>query len=343
MRNFASDNNSGAHEDIVKAISDANVEHALAYGDDPLTLEVKELFREQFGEKCDTHFVLTGTGANVLGLKAMTQSWHSIFATDIAHINGDECGAPEKITGSKIVTVKHRNGKLHPEQLKPLMHGVGVQHHAQPGAVSITQPTELGTLYTVEEIREIADFCHNNNMYLHMDGARISNAAAAMNMSFREFTVDAGVDALSFGGTKNGMIYGEALIFFNEEMGKPLPYMRKQNMQLASKMRYISAQFKAFFSNDLWKKNAEHANRAAAMLAEGIKEIPELSITEKVEVNGLFVKIPYNWIEELQQEYFFYIWDEEESIVRWMTSFDTRDEDIERFISLLKEKSSGKC
>ncbi len=340
MRNFASDNNSGAHPAIIEAISSANCGHVQAYGDDSLTIETKKLFQQHFGEGCDTHFVLTGTGANVLALKAMTHSWNSILATDIAHINGDECGAPEKITGCKIVTVEHRNGKLHPDQLKPHMHVIGEQHHSQPGAVSITQPTELGTLYTVDEIKEIADFCRHYNMPLHMDGARISNAAVAMDMDFREFTVDAGVDALSFGGTKNGMIYGEALLFFNNDFGKGLPYMRKQNMQLASKMRFISAQFKAFLSNNLWKDNAIHANKAAAMLAENIAHIPELELIEKAEANGLFVKIPSHWIEPLQDEYFFYIWDREESVVRWMTSFDTREEDIERFTGLLKKNSS---
>jgi threonine aldolase len=277
-----------------------------------------------------------GTAANVLGLKAMTNSHHSIICPESAHINVDECGAPEKFTGCKLLPVETKDGKLSIENIQKHMHGFGFEHHAQPKVISITQSTELGTIYSIDEIKTLAAYAHKHNMFLHMDGARISNAAVSLNASFYEFTADAGVDVLSFGGTKNGMMYGEAIVFFNKELAENFKYIRKQGMQLASKMRYIAAQFNTFLSNDLWKKNAAHANKMARLLYSEVKDIPGIEITQKVESNGVFAIIPSEIIPILQKEYFFYIWDENKSEVRWMTSFDTSENDILQFSSRLK-------
>lgn len=341
MKGFASDNNSGVHQEIMKAMVEVNGEHEIAYGDDPVTKKAISKFKEIFGNDIEVFFVFTGTAANVLGLKAVTESFHSIISTDTAHINVDECGAPEKFTGCKLIPVQTNNGKITVEGIKPHMHGFNFEHHSQPGIISITQATELGTLYQKDEIKELADYAHQYELYLHMDGARLANAAVALDSNFKEFTKDAGVDILSFGGTKNGMMYGEAIVFFKPELAKVFKYYRKQGMQLASKMRYISAQFLAYLKNDLWKVNASHSNKMAQILAEKVKGIPQIKITQKVEANGVFAIIPRNIIEELQKHYFFYVWDEQTSEVRWMTSFDTTMEDIEGFVKLLKELLSN--
>jgi threonine aldolase len=245
-------------------------------------------------------------------------------------------GPPEKFTGCKLLPVETKDGKLSIENIQKHMHGFGFEHHAQPKVISITQSTELGTIYSIDEIKTLAAYAHKHNMFLHMDGARISNAAVSLNASFYEFTADAGVDVLSFGGTKNGMMYGEAIVFFNKELAENFKYIRKQGMQLASKMRYIAAQFNTFLSNDLWKKNAAHANKMARLLYSEVKDIPGIEITQKVESNGVFAIIPSEIIPILQKEYFFYIWDENKSEVRWMTSFDTSENDILQFSSRLK-------
>jgi threonine aldolase len=248
----------------------------------------------------------------------------------------DECGAPEKFTGCKLLTVSTTDGKITVDMVKSQMHGIGFEHHVQPRVISITQSTELGTVYTVDEIREITEYAHNNKMVVHMDGARISNAAAALGVDFYEMTGGAGVDLLSFGGTKNGMMYGEAIVFFDRKMADQFKYRRKQGMQLASKMRYISAQFDALLEDELWKNNALHANRMAKKLYEAVKDIPGLDVTQKVESNAVFATIPAEIISTLQEQYFFYVWDEDCSEVRWMCSFDTTEEDIDGFASLLR-------
>lgn len=335
-RGFASDNNAGVHPDILVAMSKVNGGHEIAYGDDQYTIAVTEKMKKIFGQETGIYFVFIGTAANVLGLSALTQSYHAVICPDTAHIHVDECGAPEKFSGCKLLTVATPDGKLTIELIKQHMHGFGFEHHAQPKIISITQATELGTLYSIEEIKAIADFAHQNDMYLHMDGARISNAAVALNEGFYEMTGGAGVDVLSFGGTKNGMMYGEAVVFFNKELSHDFKYRRKQGMQLASKMRYIAAQFGAFLENDLWKKNAEHANAMALKLYTAVKDIPGVTITRPVEANAVFAVIPKEVIPKLQEAFFFYVWDEYTSEVRWMCSFDTTEEDIEKFASLLK-------
>ena len=335
-RGFASDNNAGVHPRILEAINSANEGHVIAYGDDPYTARAISRLKSVFGEETGIFLVFIGTAANVLGLDSATSSHHAVICPDTAHIHVDECGAPEKFTGCKLLTVSTGDGKLTVDLVKQHMHGIGFEHHVQPRVISITQATELGTLYTVEEIRTLADYAHQNNMLLHMDGARISNAAVALDMGFFEMTGGAGVDILSFGGTKNGMMYGEAVVFFDPKLAENFKYRRKQGMQLASKMRYIGAQFEAYLEEDLWKKNALHANTMAKKLHEAVRNIPGVQITRRVEANAVFAIIPPEVIPVLQEEFFFYVWDEDTSEVRWMCSFDTTEEDIESFASLLE-------
>lgn len=336
-KSFASDNNAPVHPAVFQAMLEANRGDVIAYGDDRYTHEAHKKFREAFGTDVRVFFVFNGTGANVSALSQLARPYHAVICADTAHIQNDECGAPEKFTGCKVHVLPTTNGKIIAEQIKPLMHSVGFQHHAQPKVISITQATEMGTIYTREEIMDIARFAHSNELYLHMDGARIANAAAALGIGFREMVTDTGVDVLSFGGTKNGIMMGEAVVFLNSRLAHEFEYVRKQSMQLASKMRYISAQFTALFTNDLWLQNATHANQMAQLLAEKVREIPQVQITQPVEINGVFAIIPKEAIEKLQQKYFFYVWNETRSEVRWMTSFSTTREDVEKFVEALKE------
>jgi len=338
-RGFASDNNSGVHPEIIKAIMAANEGHTIAYGDDPYSDKAKKKLYEHFGNEIDIYFVFIGTAANVLGLNAATHSWSAVICAETAHINVDECGAPEKFNGFKLLSVETPDGKLTVDLIQKHMHGFGFEHHSQPKVISITQATELGTVYTKDEVKTLADYAHQNNMYLHMDGARIANAAVSLNLPFKEFTKVAGVDILSFGGTKNGMMYGEAIVFFNKKLGEDFKYIRKQGMQLASKMRFISAQFERYLSDNLWYENAKHSNEMAQLLAEKLKDVSQIQITQKVEANGVFAIVPSREIiEELMNEYFFYDWDESSNEVRWMCSFDTQEEDINNFVELIKQK-----
>ncbi len=336
-RGFASDNNAGVHPGILKAMAEVNDGHTIAYGDDPYTRKAIEMIRRTFGSEAEVFFVFIGTAANVLGLDALTQPFNAVICPETAHIHTDECGAPEKFTGCKLLTVPSPDGKLTVDGIKKHIHGIGFEHHVQPAVISLTQSTELGTVYTIEETRAICDFAHANNMLVHMDGARISNAAASLGCDLRELTVDAAVDVLSFGGTKNGMMYGEAVVFFNPALATDFKYRRKQGMQLSSKMRFISAQFIAYLENDLWRKNATHANRMARLLETSVTGIPGVTITQKVQANGVFALVPPDIIPRLQKEYFFYVWDEDRSEVRWMTSYDTTEEDILKFSALLKK------
>lgn len=335
-RGFASDNNSGIHPEILSAISEANQGHAVGYGGDPLTELAVNRFKQEFGEQTDVYFVFNGTGANVLSLSTLTRSFHSVICADTAHIQTDECGAPEKFTGSKLLPVKTNKGKITPEEISKYLHGFDFEHHSQPGIISISQVTEMGTVYSLDEIEAITTLAHQYGLFVHMDGARIANAAVSLNLPFRAFTVDAGIDVLSFGGTKNGMMMGEAVLFFNPELSKQTKYIRKQSMQLFSKMRFVSAQFLAYFNNELWKQNATHANRMAKLLEKYVRQIPAIQLTQEVEANGIFAIVPREIIPQLQEKYFFYIWDEHNSEVRWMTSFDTSEEDIENFAALIK-------
>ncbi len=336
-RSFASDNNAGVHPEILEAIARANQGHVVAYGDDPYTRSAVKKFEEHFGPEIDVFFTFNGTGANVLGLQALNRSYHAVLCSDYAHIYTDECAAPEKHTGCKLIPLPHQNGKISVDSVRHAYHGIGDQHHVQARVISITQSTEMGTVYQPEEIQALARFAHERSMFLHMDGARIANAAAGLGQSLRQATRDLGVDVLSFGGTKNGIMGGEAVVFFNREFSRDFLYLRKQGMQLASKMRFIAVQFEALLSNDLWRRSAEHANRMARLLEKEIARIPGVTIVWKVEANGVFVQIPNHAIARIQERYFFYTWIEEESIVRWMCSFDTTEEDIKDFAKFVAE------
>ena len=337
QRGFASDNNSGIHPQILKAIEEANRGHVKGYGDDPWTNEAITLFKREFGDDIEVFLVLTGTGANILGIQSAVQSFNTVFCAETAHIQCDECGAPEKFTGSKLIPIPTSNGKITPDQIKKHLHGFDFEHHSQPKLISITQVTELGTLYSVDEIRALADLAHSHGMYLHMDGARISNAAVSLGLPFKAFTKDAGVDILSFGGTKNGMMLGEALLFLNPALALFSKYYRKQAAQLFSKMRFVGAQFIPYLQDEVWKINATHSNRMAKILEAEVLKIKEIKITQLVQGNGVFAIVPAKVIPQLQKEYFFYMWDEARSEVRWMTSFDTKEEDIQNFAKLLRK------
>lgn len=335
-KSFASDNNAGVHPAVMDAILSCNTGHTIAYGDDPFTETALIKFREYFDSEIDLYFVYGGTAANVLGLETILHPHEAVFCAATAHIYVDECGAPEKFTGSKLIPLPSEDGKISIEQITPYLHSKGFPHHVQPRVISITQPTEYGTLYTIEEIQTITYFAHQNDMLVHMDGARISNAAVALDQDFKTFTMDAGIDVLSFGGTKNGLMFGEAVIFFDPQLSANFKYIRKQGMQLHSKMRYIAAQFSAFLSDDLWRKNALQANRMAGYLKEQLQSIPEIELTQPVQTNAIFARVPEALIKPLQNEYFFYVWQEEKNEVRWMTSFDTTQEDINQFVQAIR-------
>ena len=331
VRSFASDNNAGIHPKILQAIAAANRGHVVGYGNDRYTEAAVRKFKQHFGADIEVFIVFNGTAANCLSLKSLTESYQAVICAEAAHIYTDECGAPEKFTGCKLIPIATADGKLTVESVSHAYHGIGDQHHVQPRVISITQATEMGTVYTPREVRDLARFAHDRNMFLHMDGARIANAAVSLGLDLREATRDLGVDILSFGGTKNGAMGAEAVVFFNKRFNRDFLYLRKQGMQLASKMRFISAQFEALLSNNLWRKNAEHANRMACLLRDEISKIPNVKIVYKVEANGVFAQIPSAAIAELQKRYFFYVWDEDRSLVRWMCSFDTTEQDVRQF------------
>ena len=336
-RSFASDNNAGVHPEILEAIARSNQGHVVAYGDDAYTHSAVQKFEEHFGPDVAVFFTFNGTGANVLSLQSLTRPFHSVLCSAYAHIYTDECGAPEKHTGCKLLPLPQADGKITLDAVRHAYHGIGDEHHSQPRVISITQSTEMGTVYKPEEIQALAGFAHEHDMFLHVDGARIANAAASLGQSLRQATRDLGVDVLSFGGTKNGILGGEAVVFFKPEMSRDFLFLRKQSMQLASKMRFIAVQFEALLTNDLWRRSAEHANRMARLLEQEISRIPGVKVVWKVEANGVFAQIPRHSIAKIKQQYFFYTWMEEESIVRWMCSFDTTEEDIRKFAQVVAE------
>jgi threonine aldolase len=335
-RGFASDNNAGVHPEIMKAIEQANQGHVVAYGSDIYTERAVQKFKETFGDDIDVYFVFIGTAANVLSIDSVTKPYNSIITAHTAHLHEDECGAPERFTGCKVLTIETGDGKLRINDIAKEVYAIGFEHHSQPKVISITQTTEVGTVYEVKEIQELADYAHRNNMLLHIDGARISNAAVYLNKKFREFTRDAGADIVSFGGTKNGMMYGEAIVFFNKKYSEDFKYRRKQGMQLASKMRFISVQFEKYLTDNLCLELAAHSNKMARILEREIKNIPGIIITQPVQSNMIFAVIPREITEALQQEYFFYVRNEIKNEVRWMCSWDTTEEDIMGFVKVLK-------
>ena len=337
LRGFASDNNAGVDPEILNAILSINEGHVVAYGDDPHTTEAKSTLRDIFGGNAEPFFVMTGTAANVLGLSSVLKPYQAVICAETAHINVDECGALERFSGSKLITVDTPDGKLTPELIIPHVKGVGFEHHVQPRVVSVSQPTEMGTVYSPGEIFALSDFAKRHNMLLHIDGARLANAAVSLGLGFKEFTTEAGADLVSFGGTKNGLLFGESVIFLNKNTGIDFKYIRKQGLHLASKMRYIAIQFETYIKNNIWHKNASHANKMAVKLYESVKDLENITITQKVQANGIFAIIPGEIIQPLMDEYFFYVWDEDRNEVRWMTSFDTQPDDIIKFSAVIKK------
>lgn len=336
LHSFGSDNHSGVAPEILDAIIRANKDFVVAYGEDEITETATKLFRKQLGEDVYPFFVFNGTGANILTLKALTNSYNAILCPDSAHINMDECAAPEKMTGCKLIPIPTKDGKVSLEDVKKELKGFGFQHHAQVKVLSISQPTELGTLYTPKEIKGLADLMHQHNCYLHIDGSRISNASASLNLPVKAFTADLGVDALSFGGTKNGLLIGEAVVFFKKNLADNFLYIRKQAAQLFSKNRFIAAQFIAYLTDNLNIKLANHSNSMAKYMESELKAIPEIRISRPVETNVVFAYLSKDLCARLQEKHYFYIWDQETTEVRWMCSFNTRKEDIDIFISDIK-------
>jgi threonine aldolase len=345
FRGFASDNYSGVHPEVLTAIAAANDGHQVAYGEDVYTARLQEVFAQHFGEGVEAFPVFNGTGANVTGLQSMLPRWGAVVAASTAHINTDEGGAPERVAGIKILNVPTTDGKLTPELIDREAWGWGDEHRAQPLVVSITQTTELGTAYTAEEIRAIADHAHERGMRVHLDGARLANAAAALGQPLRAFTRDAGVDVLSFGGTKNGALGAEAIVVLNPEATEGLTYLRKLNMQLASKMRFVSAQLIALLEGDLWLRSASHANAMARRLRDALDaglaagELPGLGFTQETQSNGVFASLPLGVADRLRDRGFrFYDWDAARGEVRWMCSFDTTEGDIDAFVGGIREE-----
>ncbi|MDR6417130.1 threonine aldolase [Pseudarthrobacter sulfonivorans] len=338
VRGFASDNYSGVHPEVLAALAAANEGHQVSYGEDDYTARLQELLEEHFGAGIECFPVFNGTGANVLSLQSLLPRWGAVVCASTAHINMDENGAPERIGGIKLLHVPTPDGKLTPELIDREAWGFGDEHRAQPLAVSITQTTELGTCYTPDEVRAIAEHAHSKGMKLHMDGARLANAAAHLGVPLRAFTRDAGVDILSFGGTKNGLLYGEVVVALNPDAAQGLVFLRKMNMQLASKMRFLSAQFIALLEGDLWLRSAAHANAMAARLRTAVETIDGVEPTQKTESNGVFAILPAGVADRLRESFRFYDWDEAAREVRWMCSFDTSEEDIDAFVAAIRRE-----
>lgn len=335
MRSFGSDNNSGVHPQIMDAIIQANADHALAYGDDEWTAKAVSEMKKSFGASAEPFFVFNGTGANVTALRACCQPFHAIIAARTAHIAVDECGAPGFLSGAAVKEVDTPDGKLTPELILPFLHGFGFEHHSQPKVVYISQCTELGTVYTLQEIKTLSAFLHQYNMYLLMDGARIANACAALGVTLKEVSVDCGVDILSFGGTKNGCMMAESVVSFRPELAENIKYLRKQSCQLYSKMRYVAAQFSAYLKDGLLYKNAQHANAMAQILRKEI-ECLGFEFTQPTQANTLLFKMDPQLAEKMLDKHFFYIWDELTTEVRLVTSWDTTEEDVANFVKDLK-------
>ena len=337
-RGFASDNYAGVHPEVLAALADVNADHEPAYGEDQVTSQLTGLVRRNFGDHASVFPVFNGTGANVVALQSMARSWEAVVCAQSAHVNADEGGAPEKVAGLKLWTVPTPDGKLTPELLDVHAWGFGDVHRAQPALLTITQSTELGTLYGVEELRELVAHAKGLGMRVHLDGARISNAAAALGVPFRAFTTDIGVDMVSFGGTKNGTMGAEAVIVLDPSLADPVPYVRKSAMQLASKMRYISAQLVALLTDDLWRRSASHANAMAARLATAVSSIDGVRITQKVQANAVFAILPPEVTERLQERFRFYTWDPATGEVRWMCSWDTTADDVDEFAAAVAQE-----
>ncbi len=337
-RAFASDNYAGVHPEVLAALALANGGHQVAYGEDVYTEHLQELLRGRFGPRAQAFPVFNGTGANVVALLALTDRYGGVVCPESAHINKDECGAPERVGGLKLTTVATADGRLTPELVDREAWGFDDPHRAKPQVVSITQTTELGTCYTPEEVRALCEHAHSLNMSVHMDGARLSNAAATLGVPLAEFTTDAGVDVVTFGGTKNGMLFGECVVVLDPDRVRAMEYLRKMTMQLASKMRFVSVQFEALLAGDLWLRSAAHANAMATRLAEAVRGLDGLTVVRPVQANQVFARLPADVIARLQKRFRFYVWDEQTGEVRWMCSFDTTEEDVDAFAAAVAEE-----
>lgn len=338
-RGFGSDNHSGVHPQILASLASVNHEHAPSYGTDEWTERSIELFRSHFGAHAQIFYVFNGTAANVTALRALAKPYQSVFCSDVAHIQVDECGAPELIAGCKLLPIPSQNGKISVESLEKAFIRRGDQHYSQTQVLSLTQPTELGTVYSMDELRSLIMWAKENGLFVHIDGARLSNAAVYLNKTFKEITTDLGVDVVSFGGTKNGLMMGEAVIILNKELARDFKYIRKQSMQLPSKSRFIATQFQTYLQNDLWRSIANHSHSMALYLYNSVKEIPGVEVSNAPQSNAVFAKIPSSWVKKLREHYFFYVWDENTFECRWMTSWDTQKQDIDGFVQKLKELS----
>ena len=335
MKSFGSDNHAPVHPDVLAAIVAANTGDAPAYGADRWTAELSRLMKDHFGPDAETHLVFNGTGANVLCLGTLLRSYEAVVCADTAHVHTDECGAPERQLGCKLLPAATVDGRLSVESAARLVRGLGDEHHVQPRALSVTQSTELGTRYPLAAVRELADWAHGRGLAVHMDGARLANAAAGLGVSLGEASTGCGVDVLSFGGTKNGALGAEAVVVLRPGLGADLKFRRKQAMQLASKMRYAAAQFVALLTDELWRRNATHANAMATRLASAAAAVPGVKITRPVEANAVFAILPAEAVGPLQADYPFYVWDEATGEVRWMTSFATTEADVDGFVAAL--------
>jgi threonine aldolase len=336
-RAFASDNWAGVHPEVLAAMAAANVGHVPSYGDDPYTRDAVARICDELGGDPQVFLVFSGTAANVLCLQSMVRSHQAVICAETAHVFTSECGAAEKHIGCKLLTVPSPHGKITVPGIREHLHDIGNEHHVQPRAISITQATEYGTVYTPQEIRAIADFAHSNSLLLHMDGARIFSAAVSLDVPLKAITSGAGVDALSFGGTKNGLVAGEAVVFFKLALADDFEFKRMQGMQLSSKMRFIAAQYSALLTNDLWRRNATHANRMALALAAQLRGIPGVTLTQQVQANEVFVTLPQEIIPKVQARWPFHVWNEATSEARLITSFDTTEADVTDFAALVRE------
>ena len=335
-KDFASDNHAGVHPEVLEALAAVNADHLHSYGDDPHTERASGLVHELLGD-VEVYFVFNGTAANVLSAAAVCRPHQAVICADTAHFHHDECGATERFAGCRVLAVPpDERGKLTPASLEAIPVGHAEPHQNVPRMLSITQSTELGTVYTTEEVRAVADAAHERGLAVHMDGARLANAAASLGVPLRTFTGAAGVDVLSFGATKNGAMMAEAVVFFDRDLAAEFPYIRKQGLQLASKMRFISAQFEALLTGDLWLRSAGHANRMARLLADEVTGVAGVELIQPVEANGVFARLPKRSIEPLQAEHFFYVWNEAAGEVRWMTAFDTTEEDVRAFAEAIR-------
>lgn len=335
-RGFGSDNHAPIHPALLASLQEVNTGHYPSYGNDPWTEEVQECFRKLFGSKTESSFVFNGTAANTLAIKSCLQTYQAVICSDVSHIFWDECGAPEFIAGTKLLSVKTQDGKIQPEFLDELWIRRGDQHFSQAQMISITQPTEVGTVYSIEELQKIIGWAKSKKLLVHMDGARLANAAIYLNKPFKEFTTDLGVDIVSFGGSKNGFMLGEAVVFLDPALYNNFKYIRKQCLQLPSKSRFIASQFLAYFKNDLWKEIASHSCQMATLLAKEIEQISAVKIVYTVQSNAVFVQIPQPLIKKLRDEYFFYVWNEHDFTCRLIMCWDTQIEDITGFVSQLK-------